>query len=85
MRAEMVHLRPGLRVWRDNRMGYIWRVAYKDGDGETVVSFPDSAAMGDFIAEQFGLSLEDVEQECEPLNHKPSLFGINRKPRLQPA
>lgn len=85
MRTEMVHLRPDLRVWRDDRMGQIWRVAYRDGDGETVVSFPDSAAMGDFIAEQFGLSLEDVEQECEPFNSKPSLFSFGRRPRLQPA
>jgi hypothetical protein len=32
-------------------------VAYKDGDDETIVSFPDSEALGDFIAEQFGVAL----------------------------
>lgn len=52
-----------LRVWQDDRLGKIWRVAYNDGDGETVVSFPDTAAMGDFIAEQLGLNLVDALSE----------------------
>jgi hypothetical protein len=50
-------LRAELRVWQDDRIGKLWRVAYRDGDDETVVSFPDAEAMGDFIAEQFGLDL----------------------------
>jgi hypothetical protein len=50
-------LRSELRVWQDERLGKLWRIAYRDGDDETVVSFPDAEAMGDFIAEQFGLDL----------------------------
>jgi hypothetical protein len=50
-------LRAELRVWQDERFGQHWRVAYRDGDDETVVSFPDAEALGDFIAEQFGLDL----------------------------
>jgi hypothetical protein len=34
-------------------------VAYREGDEETVVSFPDTEALGDFIAERFGLTLLD--------------------------
>ena len=48
-----------LRVWHEERLGDVWRCAFNDGDGEVVVSFPDTAAMGDFIAEQVGLLLED--------------------------
>ncbi len=48
-----------LRVWRDERMGQLWRVAYNEGDGETIVSFPDTAALGDFLFERLGLRLED--------------------------
>lgn len=52
-----ITLRAELRVWQDERFGQLWRVAYRDGDDETVVSFPDAEALGDFIAEQFGLDL----------------------------
>ena len=52
----------GMRVWHEERLGNIWRCAFDDGSGEVVVSFPDTAAMGDFIAEQVGLFLEDEEQ-----------------------
>lgn len=48
-----------LRVWRDERLGARWRVAYNEGDGETIVAFPDAAALGDFIEERLGLSLLD--------------------------
>jgi hypothetical protein len=60
MSPRHVILRPDLRVWQDERLGRLWRVAYDDGDGETVVTFPDLAAMGDFIAEHLGLSLVDA-------------------------
>lgn len=50
-------LKAQLRVWQDERLGQLWRVAYLDGDDERVVSFPDAEALGDFIAEQFGLDL----------------------------
>ncbi len=49
-----------LRIWRDERYGKVWRVAYDDGSGETIVSFPDTAALGDFLAEQLGLNLVDA-------------------------
>jgi len=51
-----------LRVWQEERLGHIWRCAYDDGNGEIVVSFPTTAAMGDFIAEQVGLGLLDEEE-----------------------
>jgi hypothetical protein len=55
-------LRAELRVWQDERFGQHWRVAYRDGDDETVVSFPDAEALGDFIAEQFGLDLLEMPE-----------------------
>lgn len=55
-----------LRVWRDDHLGQMWRVAYNDGDGEMIVSFPDTAAMGDFIFEQLGINLEDIHTEQQP-------------------
>lgn len=58
-------LRAELRVWQDERFGRHWRVAYRDGDDETVVSFPDSEALGDFIAERLGLDLLEAG-EREP-------------------
>lgn len=60
-------LKLNLRIWRDERMGQLWRVAYPDGDGETIVGFPDTAALGDFIAERLGLDLVDAfsDQEAE--------------------
>jgi hypothetical protein len=60
MNEYAVHLKLDLRVWQDERMGQRWRLAYHDGDAETVVTFPDSAALGDFIAERLGLNLLDV-------------------------
>lgn len=56
-------LRAELRVWQDERFGQLWRVAYRDGDDETVVSFPDAEALGDFIAEQFGVDVLDQLEE----------------------
>jgi hypothetical protein len=50
-----------LRVWRDDRMDQLWRVAYNEGEGETVVSFPDTAALGDFILERLGLSVQQED------------------------
>lgn len=55
-------LKAELRVWQDERLGQLWRVAYLDGDDERVVSFPDAEALGDFIAEQFGLDLLDSHE-----------------------
>lgn len=55
-------LRAELRVWQDERFGRLWRVAYRDGDDETIVSFPDAEALGDFIAEQFGLDLLELQE-----------------------
>ena len=54
-----VMLKLDMRVWQDDRIGQLWRLAYKDGDEETIVTFPDSAALGDFIAERLGLSMID--------------------------
>lgn len=56
-------LRSELRVWQDERLGKLWRIAYRDGADETVVSFPDAEAMGDFIAEQFGLDLIEFPEQ----------------------
>ncbi len=52
-------LKAKLRIWKDERLGRLWRVAYHDGDEERVVSFPDSEALSDFIVEQFGIRLVD--------------------------
>lgn len=60
MRERAVALQPDIRVWQDERMGKLWRVAYRDGGEEQVVAFPDSEAMGDFIAERLGLNLLEV-------------------------
>jgi hypothetical protein len=57
MNQRSLTLKAEIRVWQDERFGQLWRVAYRDGDEETIVSFPDSEALGDFIAEQFGVSL----------------------------
>lgn len=67
MRDRVLTLKAEFRVWRDERLGRLWRVAYRDGDEETVVSFPDSEALGDFIAEQFGVRLLDP--------HEPALLA----------
>lgn len=60
MSERALTLKTDLRVWQDERFGQLWRVAYRDGDEETIVSFPDSEALGDFIAEQFGLALIEM-------------------------
>lgn len=61
MGTQLATATVALRVWQEERMGRIWRCAFNDGNGEVVVSFPDTAAMGDFIAEQVGLGLLDEE------------------------
>ncbi|GAB4438872.1 MAG: hypothetical protein OHK0015_33070 [Chloroflexi bacterium OHK40] len=61
MNERALTLKADLRVWQDERFGQLWRVAYRDGDEVTIVSFPDSEALGDFIAEQFGVGLDDSE------------------------
>jgi hypothetical protein len=48
-----------LRVWRDERLGQLWRVAYNEGDGEMTIGFPDTAALGDFLMERLGLTILD--------------------------
>lgn len=67
MNEHAVRLKLDLRVWQDERMGQLWRLAYRDGDEELVISFPDSAALGDFIAERLGLSLLDTPQLPAPV------------------
>ncbi|HMQ33131.1 MAG TPA: hypothetical protein PKD53_20535 [Chloroflexaceae bacterium] len=59
---QALTLRAQIKVWQDERFGQLWRVAYRDGDEETVVSFPDAEALGDFIAEQFGLDLLETHE-----------------------
>ncbi len=63
MVTQTVNLKLNIRIWQDERLGRLWRVAYPDGDSETVVSFPDTAALGDFIAERLGLDLVDALRE----------------------
>jgi hypothetical protein len=46
-----------LRIWRDEKLGQLWRLSYNEGYGETVISFPDTAALGDFLSERLGLTL----------------------------
>jgi hypothetical protein len=67
MATQLTTARVSLRVWQEERMGRVWRCAIDDGAGEVVVSFPDTAAMGDFIAEQIGLQLEDDERPARSL------------------
>lgn len=57
----------GLRVWKDEDLGKLWRVAYNEGDGEMIVSFPDTAALGDFIMERLGLSLQEEPDELQTI------------------
>ncbi|WP_129670765.1 hypothetical protein [Candidatus Chloroploca sp. Khr17] len=59
---QMLTLRTEFRVWQDERFGCIWRLAYRDGADETVVSFPDIEALGDFLNEQFGLDLLETHE-----------------------
>lgn len=46
-----------LRVWQDGSLNGMWRCAYHEGDSSVVVSFPDLNALGDFIADELGLSM----------------------------
>jgi hypothetical protein len=46
-----------LRIWKDSSMNGAWRCSYRDGDSTIVVSFPDLKALGDFIADELGLSV----------------------------
>jgi hypothetical protein len=48
-----------MRVWRDSGLDRVWRLSYSEGEDETVVSFPDDAALNDFIAEQLGFGLDE--------------------------
>jgi len=54
-----------LRIWRDDQVNELWRVSYDEGDGDVLVAFPDTAALGDFLAERLGLNLND--ERCERL------------------
>lgn len=62
MNDRALTLTAHFRVWQDERFGQLWRVAYRDGDEERVVSFPDSEALGDFIAETFGVTILDTHE-----------------------
>ncbi len=55
-----------LRVWRDDRLNELWRVAYNEGEGEMLVSFPDTQALGDFLVERLGLGLLDEHEGWFP-------------------
>jgi hypothetical protein len=67
MTTQLTTATVSLRVWQEERMGRVWRCAIDDGAGEVVVSFPDTAAMGDFIAEQIGLQFEDDERQARSM------------------
>ncbi|WP_124681842.1 hypothetical protein [Candidatus Viridilinea mediisalina] len=58
----MQPIRSDIRVWQEDRFGKLWRIAYRHGDEVMLVSFPDEAALDDFIAEQFGLDLLETEE-----------------------
>jgi hypothetical protein len=52
-----------LRIWRDDQLNELWRVSYDEGDGDTLVAFPDTAALSDFLAERLGLNLNNDQRE----------------------
>jgi hypothetical protein len=79
MQDSTVCLELGMRVWQDERLNQAWRVAYREGDDETVVTFPDAAAMGDFIAERFGLAL--FEEPARPTRDPRAALRTRRKLR----
>lgn len=54
---KTIVLRDGVRIWQDERLGRLWRLALRDGEEEHVIGFPDVAALGDFLAERLGLNL----------------------------
>jgi hypothetical protein len=67
---KVIVLRDGVRIWQDERLGRLWRLALRDGDDEQVIGFPDIAALGDFLAERLGLNL------LEPFGSRsPSAMG----------
>jgi hypothetical protein len=51
-----------LRIWRDDQVEELWRVSYDEGNGDVLVAFPDTAALGDFLAERLGLNLNDEQR-----------------------
>lgn len=53
----MVRQNLNLQIWQDNKLNGVWRCSYFDGDNTVVVSFPDLNALGDFIADELGLSV----------------------------
>jgi hypothetical protein len=57
---KMIVLRDGVRIWQDERLGRLWRLAVRDGEEEQVIGFPDIAALGDFLAERLGLNLVET-------------------------
>jgi hypothetical protein len=48
-----------LRIWRDEELDRVWRLSYSEGESDTLISFPDDAALHDFINEQLGLGLDE--------------------------
>ena len=57
MYTPMIEPELHVRVWQDARLGDAWRASYREGDTDTVVTFPDRDALDDFLAEWFGLDL----------------------------
>ena len=57
---KTIVLRDGVRIWQDERLGRLWRLALRDGEDEQVIGFPDIAALGDFLAERLGLNLVET-------------------------
>ncbi len=54
-----------LRIWREQRLARRWCVSYDEGDGTTMVAFPDMAALSTFLNEKLGLLLDD-DHDHEP-------------------
>jgi hypothetical protein len=59
MGDQMIRLAANIRIWQDERLGRLWRAALRDGDEETVVTFPDFRALADFLSDHLGLNLLD--------------------------
>lgn len=60
MDQKTIVLRDGVRIWQDERLGRLWRLALRDGEEEQVIGFPDLAALGDFLADRLGLNLVET-------------------------